>query len=190
MKSLTGLAFALVISATLSAPSAHAWPWSKLDLASIQGQYNLVIEPDMPLDCPETITVVYSAVNATLDSEAFHFSNIGRGAQPGSTSVDPNHAAYTQQSVDTTVNSNSITEIQSSSMTSSDTSQFPLDPMPMDNQDPGSPGSMGLSISNDNIVTTVKYNSGDHTLTKTVEIGGEDAGEDCTFAFATTPAAN
>jgi hypothetical protein len=190
MKSFTGLAFALIVSATFSAPSAHAWPWSKLDLASIQGNYNLVIEPDMPLDCPETITVVYNAANATLDSEAFHFSNIGRGVQPGATSFDPQHAAYTQQSVDTTVNSNSITETQSSVMTSSDTSQAPLDPMPLDNPATGSPGSMGLSISDDNIVTTVKYNSDHHTLTKTVEIAGEDAGEDCTFSLATTPAAN
>jgi hypothetical protein len=82
MKSFTRLAFAVVISVSFSASSAHAWPWSKkLDLASIQGQYNVVIEPDMPLNCPETITVVYDAANATLDSEAFHFSNIGRGVR-------------------------------------------------------------------------------------------------------------
>jgi hypothetical protein len=60
----------------------------------------------------------------------------------------------------------------------------------MDVQNPGSPGSMGLSVSNDDITTTVKYNSGNHTLTKTVDIGGEDAGEDCTFSLATAPAAN
>jgi hypothetical protein len=62
--------------------------------------------------------------------------------------------------------------------------------MPMDVQSPGSPGSMGLSVSNDDITTTVKYNSSNHTLTKKVDIGGEEAGEDCTFSLSTTPVAN
>lgn len=192
MKAFTRLAFVLVlsagVSATFGAQSAHAWPWSKkLDLNSIQGKYESVIKQGMPLNCPDTITVVYDAANATLDSEAFHFSNIGRGAQMGATDFDPDHAAYSQQSVETSVDSNSVTETRSNETTSSDTSDFPLDPGPLDAQSPGSAGSMHLSVSSDAVTTTVKYNSHDHTLTRTVEMGGEDIGQDCTFSLATTP---
>jgi hypothetical protein len=75
-------------------------------------------------------------------------------------------------------------ETQSSDTTSSDTSQFPLDPGPLEVQDPGSPGSMHLDVSSSDITTTVKYDSHAHTLTKSVDVGGENAGEDCTFALA------
>jgi hypothetical protein len=76
MKIFTLSALVLVAVTSVSAESAHAWWWTKLDLNSIQGTYNVVIKPDMSLACPDSITVVYNAANATLDSEAFHFSNM------------------------------------------------------------------------------------------------------------------
>ena len=79
MKSLSSL-FVLGMVVGLSAQNAHAWG-KKLDLNAIQGKYDIVIKPMMPLGCPETITVVYDEKNATLDSEAFHFSNIDGKAQ-------------------------------------------------------------------------------------------------------------
>jgi hypothetical protein len=184
MKSISKAAFLLVFFAGLSTQSANAWWWSKpkLDLNSIQGTYNVVPSVGMYLGCPDTITVVYDQANATLDSEAFHFSNIGQGSQSAGQSFDPNQAAYTEQAVNTTVNSNSVTETDTSQTTSSDTSQFPMNPEPLDPQ--GIPGMPPLAETSHSTSTAVKYDSGSQTLTKTILVDGQDIGQDCLFTKA------
>ena len=177
MKALSSL-FVLGMVVGLSAQNAHA---KKLDLNSIQGKYDVVIKPMMYLGCPDTITVVYDAKNATLDSEAFHFSNIDGKSQSQGEDFDKDHASYQDREVTTRLHKNSITEDQTSTTTTSDTSNVPMFPDPMDAPSPGSPESMGLEVSNDDMRTEVKFDKKKNTLTKTVNIGSMNLGEDCTF---------
>jgi hypothetical protein len=177
MKALSSL-FVLGMVVGLSAQNAHA---KKLDLNSIQGKYDVVIKPMMSLGCPDTITVVYDAKNATLDSEAFHFSNIDGKTQDGGIDFDKDHASYESRETSTSVHKDSITEDKLSNTTTSDTSNLILADGPMDNAGPGSAESMGLEDTSDEMRTEVKFDSKKNTLTKTVNIGSMNLGEDCTF---------
>lgn len=180
MKALSSL-FVLGMVVGLSAQNAHA---KKLDLNSIQGKYDIVIKPMMSLGCPDTITVVYDAKNATLDSEAFHFSNIDGKAQDGGIDFDKDHASYVSRETSTRVHKDSISEDQLDNTTTSDTSNLIFADGPMDAVNPGSPESMHLEDTSNDMRTEVKFDSKKNTLTKTVNIGSMNLGEDCTFQKA------
>jgi hypothetical protein len=177
MKALSSL-FALGMVVGLSAQNAHA---KKLDLNSIQGKYDIVIKPMMSLGCPDTITVVYDAKNATLDSEAFHFSNIGGKAQDGGIDFDKDHASYQSSGTETRVHKDSITQDNYTNTTTSDTSNRIFADGPLDNAGPGSPESMHLEDTSDDVQIEVKFDKKKNTLTKTVYAGSMNLGEDCTF---------
>jgi hypothetical protein len=187
MKS-TAAVFAVVATFTLisamSAPSAYA---KKLDLASIQGKYEFLAEPNCSLACPEGITVVYDEANATLDSEAFHFSNIGRRASADTATTnneDPNHSLYGMQWVETRVTSNSLIQTDGLLTTTSNTSTLPMDPGPFEAPTPGSAEGMHLVDSSNSYTIQLKYDAKRKILRKTVQIDGQDAEESCAYQAA------
>jgi hypothetical protein len=173
MKNLSFL-LSVVVVMGVGAEKAHA---GKLNLSAIQGQYESIVTPHMSIACPETITVVYDAANATLDSEAFHFANIGRKAQDEGQDFDPDHASYSDAWTKTKLTSNSIVEDQDVNNVTSDTSGVPIFPEPLD----PTIGAGGVISSAGITETVLKYDSRKKTLAYFVTVDGYDADEGCSY---------
>jgi hypothetical protein len=154
----------------------------KLDLASLQGQYEYVPTSDTSIACPVSITVSYDAANATFDSEIFHFANIGKGApKPTAIDTDADNASYSDTFAITKLKSHSILEQKIDQTTTSDLSDFSMAAGPMDAINPGSPESMHLSDTQSVTTTEVKYDAKTRILKKTVDVDGMNTGDNCAY---------
>lgn len=137
MKKHFSLATMIFVLAVLTTAQAFA---KKLNLESLQGKYEYVTsksqQQPIDLSCPATINIVFNSSEASLVAYDldyketpiyFSFSHIGLGKTPlnGGLTTDAQHAAYSDQWIETRVTSDSLVETKADHYVTTNTINLP-----------------------------------------------------------------
>jgi hypothetical protein len=154
-----------------------------LDLNNLPGHYEYVPTADTSIACPVSLDVTYDPATQSLDSEIFHFSNIGGKAADLDGGIQQNreHASYSERYTVTKINKNSVrTEVVYEDTTTS-MANFVYHNGPMDAIEPGSMASYHMQAFRSVRTTRVTYDVKTGFLKKTSDIDGQTTGDNCAY---------
>jgi hypothetical protein len=191
-KSLSSL-LVLGMVVGLSAQNAHAWG-KKLDLNEIQGTYETSLDGPSALNCVMDIRIVYDAAKGTVDAvdmstaanvPSIHFSLNEKDNKATAQEAIPDHSEFQNDSVKTSLTSNSIEQEQISDRISGNVDPTfidgPMDsPVPMINGQQVFPQTVSDHYAT--ITTKLQYNSKTKQLVKSVSYGDiTDESQTCRY---------